>query len=250
MSVYEGKSKDKSDVSVLGLGGSVVLNMICFLRTPELPKIYFGNFFTSIRLMKELSEMRVRATGTAPMNQVNNCPIESENSMKKKLRGTYNYRFEKNTEIMAVMWKDNNCVMLLSNLETVHPVSQVKRWSKAEDKEVQDPQQRMISECNNHIGGVDKLHWNLQKSRVRIRGKKWYLPLFTNILDVALISEHIIYCLSNENIPLLQIRRMVAREYFVQSSAASDPKRAGRPSYQKSTFHMFQLNSGLMETDI
>lgn len=139
MSVYEGKSKDTSDVSVLGLFGSVVLNMISFLQTPELHKIYFDNFFTSFRLMKELSEMRVRATGTARMNRMNNCPIESENSMKKKRRGAYDYRFEKNTEIMAVMWKDNNCVKLLSNHETVHPVRHVKRWSKAEKKEVQVP---------------------------------------------------------------------------------------------------------------
>ncbi|XP_049957729.1 piggyBac transposable element-derived protein 3-like [Schistocerca serialis cubense] len=134
MSVYEGKSK-----------------------TPEQHKIYFNNFFTSFRLMKGLSEMRVRATGNVHMNRMNNCQIESENSMKKKRRGGYDYRFDKNTEIMAVMWKDNNCVQLLSNHETVHPVNQVKRWSKAKNKEVRVSQPRMISECSNYMGGVDKL---------------------------------------------------------------------------------------------
>ncbi|XP_049947095.1 piggyBac transposable element-derived protein 1-like [Schistocerca serialis cubense] len=67
MSVYEGKSKDTNDVSVPGLDGSVVLNMISFLQTPELHKICFDNFCMSFRLIKWLSEMRVWVSGTACM---------------------------------------------------------------------------------------------------------------------------------------------------------------------------------------
>ncbi|XP_049947093.1 piggyBac transposable element-derived protein 3-like [Schistocerca serialis cubense] len=155
--------------------------------------------------------------------------------MKKKQRGAYDYRFDKNMEVMIVMWKDNNCVKLLSNHEIVYPVSQVKRWSKAENKKVQVPQPRMISEYNNHMGGVNKLVWNVEKYHVRIQSKKWYFPLFTHSLDVALVNTRVIYCLSKESIPLLQFWRMVARAHLVQSSAASDPKRAGHPSYPKSS---------------
>ena len=60
-------------------------------------------------------------------------------------------------------------------------------------------------------------------------------PFFTNAVDVSLVNAHVIYCLANENIPLLQFRRMVARAYLAQLFAVSDPKRAGRPSFPKAS---------------
>ncbi|GFQ69279.1 chimeric ERCC6-PGBD3 protein [Trichonephila clavata] len=84
------------------------------------------------------------------------------------------------------------------------------------------------------MGGVDKLDWNVQKYRIKIRGKKWYFPIFTNAVDVALVNAHTIYCIANGKMPLLNFRREVAR-FYLNLHSVSDPKNCGRPSYSVSS---------------
>ena len=78
--------------SQLGLGGSVVANLIESLpQSTEKYTIYFDNFFTSLRLINYLSGKNVKATGTVRVNRVEKCPLSSVNAMKKTCRGTYDY---------------------------------------------------------------------------------------------------------------------------------------------------------------
>ncbi|KAG8234292.1 hypothetical protein J437_LFUL015017 [Ladona fulva] len=157
MQVYEGKARDGDDPAMTGLGSSVVLKIISILETPEVHKVYFDNFFTGFALMKHLQDVGVRATGTAQFNRMNKCPIATDKEMKKKNKGAYDYRFDMKNEILAVTWNDKSCVRLLSNHEPIEPVSQLKRWSRTEKKDVLVPQPRLITEYNTHMGGVDKM---------------------------------------------------------------------------------------------
>lgn len=70
---------------------------------------------------------------------------------------------------MAVTWKDNNVVKVLSNHKYIEPICHVTRYSRTEKKDVRVPQPKLISEYNK--GGVDKLDWNVQKYRIKIGGK-------------------------------------------------------------------------------
>ena len=81
-----------------------------------------------------------------------------------------------------------------------------------------------------NIGGVDKLYWNIQKYRIRIRLKKWYFPIFTNVVDMAFLNAHTVYSMDNEKMQLLNFRREVAR-FYLNLYSLSDPKNSGRPSY-------------------
>ncbi|GBN05111.1 hypothetical protein AVEN_66696-1 [Araneus ventricosus] len=80
------------------------------------------------------------------------------------------------------------------------------------------------------MGGVDKLDWNIQKYRTKIRGKKWYFPIFTNAMDMALVNAHTIYCIANKKMPLINFRREVAR-FNLSLHPLSDPRNSGRPWY-------------------
>ncbi|XP_035227615.1 piggyBac transposable element-derived protein 3-like [Stegodyphus dumicola] len=113
----------------------------------------------------------------------------------------------------------------------------MKRWSRTEKKDIQVPQPKLISEYNKYMGGVYKMDWNVQKYRIRIRGKKWYFPLLTNAIDVTLVNAHALYCISNDKIPLLDFRRMVARGYLSLSSELSDAKKDGRNSFTKASIN-------------
>lgn len=58
------------------------------------------------------------------------------------------------------------------------------------------------------------MDWKFQKYRIKIRGKRWYFPLFTNAIDVSIENAHALYCLANEKISLLEFRRQVTKQYL------------------------------------
>ena len=102
----------------------------------------------------------------------------------------------------------------------------MSRWFKTDKKQIIIPQPNALTNYNMNIGGVDKLYWNIQKYRIRIRGKKWYFPIFTNAVNMALVNAHIVYSIGNEKMPLLNFRREVAR-FYLNLHSLSDPKKSG-----------------------
>ncbi len=111
----------------------------------------------------------------------------------------------------------------------------MKRCNRVEKKDILVPQPNLIADYNTHMGGVDKMDQNVQKYRIRNRGKKWNFPLITNAIDVALVNSYQCYCIANGSIPLLDYQRMVTRAYLSLSSSLSGPKNAGRTALPKSS---------------
>lgn len=50
-------------------------------------------------------------------------------------------------------WLDNKSVIMISTNESVEPMREVKRWSKAEKRYIQVPQQRVVQAYNKNMGG-------------------------------------------------------------------------------------------------
>ena len=228
--LYEGKQEQHSEAN--GLGASVVLNQVSKVTSPSNHIFYFDNYFTSFQLMKLLTEQNVSASGTVRINRTNKCPLQTDESLKKQERGFYDYMFDRNNDIFATVWKDNNNVKLLSNYRGSQPTQKVKRWSKQKKMQVTVEQPKCLAEYNSYMGGVDKMDWMINKYRIKIRGKKWYFPIFTYIIDMTVVNAHILYCMANDNIPLLEFRRRIVKCYM-STSSLSDPKRSGRPSLSK-----------------
>ena len=75
------------------------------------------------------------------------------------------------------------------------------------------------------MSSVDKMDWLINKYRIKIRAKKkWYFLLFTNMIDIAVVNAHVLYCMANKKIPLLKFRQRIVRVY-VKTSSVSDPKK-------------------------
>jgi len=66
-----------------------------------------------------------------------------------------------------------------------------------------------------------------------IRGKKWWWPIFTWILDTALHNAWILAKGAGSNMPQLEFRRLVAQTYLQRYGTM--PKSAGRPSTSKAS---------------
>ena len=111
--LYEGKKATESPIS--GLGASAVSNMIAKVNVPSDHIFYFDNFFTSFDLMKVLTERSVLASAPVRINRTNKCPLSTDDNLKKQDRGFYDYQMDFNSDIFAVVWKDNNNVKMLFN---------------------------------------------------------------------------------------------------------------------------------------
>jgi len=98
----------------LGLGGSVVRNLVTKLPTGLPYRLYVDNFFTSPRLLDYMKAMNISVTGTVQANRMEKCPLIEADQLKKDVRGTYDYRLDRNSGMLAVRWNDNNVMTVVS----------------------------------------------------------------------------------------------------------------------------------------
>lgn len=218
---------EKNENADLPLGSRVVLNMLSCVLKPRCHVVYFDNFFTSRDLLVHLRELGFRATGTVRENRTSGCPLQESKSLQKEARGQYDYRFDKNGEVLFVRWNDNRCVTLGTNHDFVEPVNRAPRYSRAESKKVGIPQPNLIKAYNQNMGGVDQHDWFCGKYPIAVRGKKWYWCLFTRILTMAVVNSWIIYRRIHgaQSLSLLEFHRAVAVTYLKQSCRSEKKNR-------------------------
>jgi hypothetical protein len=103
-------------------------------------------------------------------------------------------------------------------------------------KKVIVTQPRLIEQYNHKMGGVDLCDNLVANYRIRIRGKKWWWPIFTNYIDVTLTNAWKLSRLSTiqNKKSLLEFRRDVAL-FLLQTPLESEEvgknrSATGRPS--------------------
>lgn len=187
---YQGSStKLEERYKNLGLGASVVLSFADKLMSEKgrLPfHLYFDNFFSSWDLLLVLRDRGIKATGTLRENRLAIPIIKSGVELKKMERGSFEYALEKTENVLVCRWNDNNIVTMCSNTESVFPTNTVSRFSQKQKKKIAVPQPNVIKKYNQNMGGVDRADQNISLYRVNIRGKKWYFPLISHCLDMAI----------------------------------------------------------------
>ena len=201
----------------LGLGGSVVVNLVSKLPTGSYV-LYFDNFFTSLKLLQHLTDRGIQATGTVRSNRIENCPVTSVDVLKKQPRGSMDYRLDSQKSVIVVRWNDNSVVTLASNCHGIEPMGSAQRWSHAEKKRVSIDQPYVITMYNANMGGVDRMDQNVSTYRISIRSKKWWWPLFAYLLDVAMQNSWLVYRLTEgakrQPLDQLDFRRDICNLYY------------------------------------
>lgn len=136
--------------------------------------------------------------------------------MKKTKRGEWHSALEKEDGISVIKWMDNSIVSVASTANGVSPVSKVKRYSQKEKKIILVPQPQAIKQYNAHMGGTDRMDEDINAYRVGIRGKKWWWPLFTWLLDACINNSWLMYKKSIGPITKLEFRRQIAQVYLTR----------------------------------
>lgn len=119
----------------VGLGASVVLQLLESVTSPENHAVFFDNFFSSYYLFCLLNERKFRATGTVRSNRLRgaNDILASGRSLKKH---DYDHCIEKNNKLFVARWQDNSEVTVISNFVAAAPEVSTNRYSKDQKKMV------------------------------------------------------------------------------------------------------------------
>jgi len=90
LQIYNGR--DQSKPEHMGLGEHVVKSFVSVVENPQDHEFYFDNFFSSYRLLADLSNSNIHATGTIRSNRTAKCPLKNEKEMKTNERGMHDFR--------------------------------------------------------------------------------------------------------------------------------------------------------------
>ncbi|KAK3885604.1 hypothetical protein Pcinc_010195 [Petrolisthes cinctipes] len=156
--------------------------------------IYADNYFTSIQLIEFLRDKyQCRYVGTARPNRTGNPPLMSKKEMEKKStpRGTLDY--VSCNGVLAMCWKDNKQVTVLSSDAGVEPLSTAKRWNKDTRKEVEVQCPAVIKEYNRKMRGIDKSNMLTHLYKTPMKSRRWYIRLYGYVVDLCISNAWVLY---------------------------------------------------------
>ena len=114
-----------------------------------------------------MREKGIAATGTAPLNRVENTPLKPVKKMEKLEWGSAD-----NAKIAFVRWRDNKVVTVISSKCGLNPTAKTKRYIKEKKGRVDIEQPQCIKKYNEEIDGVDHLDQNIATHMIANRRKK------------------------------------------------------------------------------
>ncbi|XP_046666330.1 piggyBac transposable element-derived protein 3-like [Homalodisca vitripennis] len=150
--------------------------------------IYIDRYFNTVRLAEELLSRGIRCSGTLRKDRLpqdNDLP-DDKIFKKSQSRGSATVSVRADGAIALTKWLDNKSVTMISTNESVEPMCEVKRWSKAEKRYIQVSQPSVVQSYNKNMGGVDLIDRILSYCPSRSRTKKWTVRCLLHFFDVAL----------------------------------------------------------------
>uniref|UniRef100_A0A3P9JJR6 PiggyBac transposable element-derived protein domain-containing protein n=1 Tax=Oryzias latipes TaxID=8090 RepID=A0A3P9JJR6_ORYLA len=196
MVLYQGKTTlEAHDVPLkpeqegLGATSQIVSVLVSTMSFPTTTAIYADNFFTSLELVRYLRDHNCRYTGTARENRIGKPLLRT---IKEMVPRGCDY-VTSDDGILAVRWKDNKTVTLLSTDMGVGPMSTVIRYCSETKKREPVSYPAVIRSYNANMGGIDKSDMLVHLYRTPMKSKRWYLRLFAYIIDVSLTNAWVVY---------------------------------------------------------
>ena len=232
--LYTGKSK----ASEFGFCTDNVLKLCETVPRMINHKIFFDNYYTTIRLLVELKKIGLLSTGTVRPNRLHDVTMKESKQLSVEGRGSIDHRATNVDDVWlcATRWFDNSAVNCLSRLHGNECVDTVQRWSTREKKYIQVKRPSVIKIYNQFKGGVDLLDMLISLYRISIRSKKYYMKIIFHLIDLSIANAWLLYrrqC-SRLRTPKNEIRSLLAfrieiAESLLEASVVTRPKQRGQP---------------------
>ena len=191
--VYAGKNGNE-EIHENGLGYHVVRKLMT-LFFGQGYHLYTDNFYSSCDLFSDMFNEAVYCCGTVTENR-KGFPESMKGGkiwIKKKARGDMKWVREKPN--LALQWKDNKAVTMLSTIHNASEYVMVKRKEKVADKweSIDVKQPKVISEYNSFMNGVDKSDQILSSNNLLRKCFRWWKTLFFHLIDIAIVNGFILF---------------------------------------------------------
>ena len=155
--------------------------------------VFFDNYFACPELLVELKEKKLNATCTLRENRSRKCPLVTLKEIKKKGRGTYDFKSDKDGSLLICKWFDNKVVMVASNIHGVEPPHMVQRYDRKKKEYITVKCPSLIKSYNESMGGVDKCDMLMELYRNDHKSTKWYKRIIFHLLDLCVINAWLLY---------------------------------------------------------
>ena len=231
MILYQGETTFSSHPVALNeeesdflISTKTVITLVKTLKKPKETAIYADNWFTSIGLVQYLRDhYGCRYVGTARINRIGDPPLQNVREMDKKCVPRGKHDFCSADGILALRWKDNKIVTVLSSDAGVEPMKTVLRYDRQAKKKVEVSCPNVIKEYNGKMGGIDKSDMLVHLYKTPMRARRWYMRLFGYVLDVCISNAWLLYkrdcaALKEKHMPLKLFRLDISRYARCQKS--------------------------------
>jgi len=205
--IYAGKNGDEP-IHENGLGYHVVVK----LMEPFFGQgyhLFTDNFYSSCLLFSDLFSEGVYCCGTVTENR-RGFPEPLKGGkiwIRKKRRGEMRWLREK--PYLALQWKDNKVVTMLSTIHKATDFVMVKRKEKVDGKwegiDVKQP--KVIAEYNSYMNGVDKSDQILSSHNLLRKCFRWWKTLFFHLIDISVVNSFILFDESRKHDKREEFRR-------------------------------------------
>lgn len=114
--------------------------------------------------------------------------LKPEKELKKKGRGSMDWRVDANRGITVIRWLDNGIVQLISSNVGNELGSPAKRWCAKDKKYTMISRPKMVEEYNLHMGGVDLCDMLMSLYRVHLRSCKYYMNIVYYCIGLSIVN--------------------------------------------------------------
>lgn len=177
-----------------GLGESAVLHLTEILAPGTI--VYYDRYFSTVKLATELISRGLKCAGTIMKNRIPADVLdlqESDGSLKRRGRGSYQVLTNADSTIAITKWLDNKPVMMLSTAHAANVTDTCSRWCKKNKVYVDVTRPEVIRQYNSKMGGVDMADRLLAVCPARSRTKKWPVRFISHMVDLSITNSWLFY---------------------------------------------------------
>ncbi|KAF2358739.1 PiggyBac transposable element-derived protein [Trinorchestia longiramus] len=171
---YSGKIMPvaRAGVPDLGPSSNAVLNLAGTIPDGKNNKIYFDNWFTSLKQISHLALRKIWACGTVQERRLRGLKVKSDKQLREQDRGSFDEHVTEidGVSITTVKWHDNRSVCLASSFLMSAPLHQREKFDRKAKERIEVLVPNIVSRYNIYMGGTD-LH---DQYRMNFHAKRYY----------------------------------------------------------------------------